>query len=369
MRFHLLGLAHTKTSREFAACAFTQKILKEARMFSQIGEVIHYGAEGSDVPCEHVTVISDGEQRSVYGDRDWRKKVYAYDARDLAYTIFNDRAAQAIQKRAGPNDFLLITFGHAQRPIADELRMPFTVESGVGYEGIFAPFHVFESYAWMHHLYGRLGMSTGNWYDAVIPNSFDPADFQLATAPGSYLLYIGRLIEAKGVHIAAQVADAAGLPLVVAGQGNPEALGVANNAKVRCVGVVGPADRNELMGGAIALLAPTLYIEPFGGVAVEAQLCGTPVITTDWGAFPETVEHGMSGFRCRTMDDFLFSIGACGKLDRASIRARAVKLYSMDTAREMYREYFGKLDDIRRDGWYQRHPERTSLDWLRRTWA
>ncbi len=47
----------------------------------------------------------------------------------------------------------------------------------------------------------------------------------------------------------------------------------------------GAEERLALLGKAKSVLMPTYYLEPFGGVHVEAQLCDTPVITTDWSAF------------------------------------------------------------------------------------
>jgi glycosyltransferase involved in cell wall biosynthesis len=100
------------------------------------------------------------------------------------------------------------------------------------------------------------------------------------------------------------------------------------------------------MGKARAILAPSRYLEPFGGVAVEAQLMGTPVISSDWGGFSETVEHGKTGFRCRTLSQFVDACGAVGKLDPRYIRRRAVDLYSLDRVKWMYQEYFTMLDDL-----------------------
>ena len=53
----------------------------------------------------------------------------------------------------------------------------------------------------------------------------------------------------------------------------------------------GAEERLPLLGNAESVLMPTYYLEPFGGVHVEAQLCDTPVITTDWSAFPPMYEE------------------------------------------------------------------------------
>jgi glycosyltransferase involved in cell wall biosynthesis len=69
------------------------------------------------------------------------------------------------------------------------------------------------------------------------------------------------------------------------------------------------------MSRAKAVFVPTQYFEPFGGVAVEAQMCGTPVISSDFGVFNETVLHGITGYRCRTLDQYVWAINNVHKLD------------------------------------------------------
>jgi glycosyltransferase involved in cell wall biosynthesis len=127
--------------------------------------------------------------------------------------------------------------------------------------------------------------------------------------------------------------------------------------------VIGDA-RAKLFQEAKGVFVPTVYVEPFGGVAVEAQLAGTPVITTDWGAFTETVEHGKTGYRCRTLDHFTFAAQNVVNLDPFYIHKRAVANWSMDHVRWMYQEYFQMLSDLWGKGWYAER-NRTQLDWLR----
>jgi glycosyltransferase involved in cell wall biosynthesis len=371
-RFHLLGLAHIPTHREISPCAYTQKVVKLAAMLKSLRHtVIFYGGEGSEVDCdEFVRVISAAEREACYGQYDWQREFFRHDGHDAAHQTFSRNAVREILSRCRERDFLLCPMGNYNKPVADA--MPpgvMVVESGIGYTGVFAQFKVFESYAWMHYVYGLSNQADGNWYDGVIPNYFAPGDFPYQETKEDYFLFIGRLIRRKGLDVAVQVTRELGARLIVAGQGSlvnsDEGLEIAD-PHVEHVGTVGPAQRAELLGKARAVFVPTYYIEPFGGVAVESQLCGTPVITTDWGAFAETVLHGVTGFRCRTFDDFLWAAGNVHRLSPRDCRHWALGNYSMERIRWMYQEYFGKLHDLWGSGWYECHPTRRNLDWLRK---
>ncbi len=108
------------------------------------------------------------------------------------------------------------------------------------------------------------------------------------------------------------------------------------------------------MGNAIGFFAPTLYIEPFGNVVVEAQACGTPTITTDWGAFTETNINGLTGYRCRTFDEFCQAVENVKNLDPKTISDRAKSLYSVDVIALQYQKYFNDLSKLWGKGWYER---------------
>ena len=115
-------------------------------------------------------------------------------------------------------------------------------------------------------------------------------------------------------------------------------------------------------------MAPSHYVEPFGGINVEAQFMGVPVITSDWGAYPETVLHGKTGFRCRTMEQFVYAIKASKDLDKAFIRDYAHQNYGFDKIGAMYEDFFTNVFNVYTgNGFYQENPERSSFD-VRTRW-
>jgi glycosyltransferase involved in cell wall biosynthesis len=86
-------------------------------------------------------------------------------------------------------------------------------------------------------------------------------------------------------------------------------------------------------------------------------MAGTPAITTDFGAFPETVEQGKTGFRCHTLNEFVQAAKAAPSLDPVYIHNRSVALYSMESVKWRYQTYFENLLDLRDQGWYTLHDE------------
>lgn len=370
MRFHLLGLAHLETHPRNTSCAYTQKIIKLAKMLRAYGHAIFfYGVEGSEVSCDAFIPVSTQETlRQCYGDYDRSTQFFQQNPSDMAHQTFNQNTIRAILERKQCGDFLLCPMGTHQKEIADAVNL-LTVEPGIGYSGVFCEHRVFESYAWMHYVYGRLGMEDGVWYDAVIPNYFDPDDFPFQEKKEDYLLYFGRIISRKGVQVASEVAKATGHRLYIVGQGsliNPAENLHLSGDHIEYRSAVGAKERAQLLGGAKAVLMPTYYLEPFGGVNVEAQLCGTPVITTDWGAFPETVLHGVTGYRCRVFEEFCWAVKNISALRPIDCHRWAKDNYSMERVGAMYEAYFTRLHNLYGEGWYTPNESRRELDWLRR---
>lgn len=349
MRFHVVGMPHTQTTLDFTACAFTEKVRKFCIMMKNMGHhVTLYSGDQNEAPCdEHVQCYTEYDRLKVVGNNHYTMASFDYS---LPHWInFNAKVAAGIRERMQPQDFICVMGGLANKQIADTIPELMTVEFGIGYGGVFAKYKVFESYAWMHTVYGSLAGSPnaadGRFFDEVIPAYIEPELFPYVDEPSDYFLFMGRLTERKGYQIASEVCKYMGKKLLIAGQGTPPDYGTY-------VGVVGTEKRAELFGNAITSFAPTIYVEPFGTVVIESQACGTPTLTTDWGAFTETVINGFNGYRCRTFKQFIEAVDKATTLDRKKIHEHAVNTYGLEAIQKRYDDYFRRLLTLWYDGWY-----------------
>ena len=355
MRFHILGLPHTVSSKEYVACAYTQKVVKFGKMMTERGhEVIHYGHQDSDLICtEHVPVTTNDDLEVAYGSYDWRKNFFKFSTDDHAYQTFYKNAIEEVALRKQKHDFILPFWGSGTRPVCDAHPDLITVEPGIGYAGgHWANWKVFESYAIMHAYQGleAVGTCKQSWYDVVIPNYFDLEDFEYAPEKKEdYFLFLGRVYSGKGIDVAVQVTEEIGAKLKVAGQ-NPENRTFPDH--VEFVGYADVETRKRLMSRAKASFVASTYLEPFGGVQVENLISGTPTITTDWGAFVENNPHGVTGFRCRTFADFVDAANRIDEIDPAVCR-KFGEQFSLEAIAPRYEKFFQDVLNVyTANGWY-----------------
>lgn len=369
--FHVLGLPHTITNKEFTACAYTQKAWKFCKMMGERGHTIyHYGHEDSDAPyAENVTVITNETWEKVYGTHDYKSKLFTYNTEDEAYQTFYKNTIEEINKRKQKNDFILPFWGSGVRPICDAHPDLITVEPGIGYAaGHWANWKIFESYA-IYHAYCNLssvGDCKQNNYDIVIPNYFDLDEFEFNDEKEDYFLFLGRVYDGKGVNIAIQVTEYLGYKLKIAGQ--IDSNGPYTNKDfpphVEFVGYADVEKRKNLMKNAKGSFLASQYLEPFGGVQIENLLCGTPTITSDWGAFTENNIEGITGYRCRTFDDYLkaaISING-GDIDYYACREHGEK-FSLDAIAPKYEKFFTDILNVYESGgWYETNIPKAKSD-------
>jgi glycosyltransferase involved in cell wall biosynthesis len=362
MRFHVINMPHTQTTAAYSNCAFASLGRGFATMMMSLGhEVIVYSGEENDAPCtEHVAVASKKWQADTFrvrGPEDILTPpldTIMYEPQRHWWGTWNRKVISALEQRLQPQDFVCIIGGGVlfEPTITYALnRGAMAVEYAVGYAGISArTFHAFGCTSWRHVVFGlqRPEGWLGSFYDRTIPHYFNPDDFEYREndAKGDYFLYLGKIKQDKGVNVAARAAQAAGVKLILAGDGpTPVEYGEVLRRRV------GPDERRELLAGARGVFTPSLYTEPFGMIAVEALLSGTPVISTPFGGFSDIVTPG-SGYQCNTMRDFVLATkdADAGIIDAAACRARGME-FSYDVVRWQYERWFNDLLGLYGEGW------------------
>jgi glycosyltransferase involved in cell wall biosynthesis len=195
----------------------------------------------------------------------------------------------------------------------------------------------------------------GEW--SMIPNGVPLHVYKFApqVAPDAPFVFLGRIEEIKGPHLAIDIAKRAGRKLVIAGNiptdkrawADQHVLAHVDGDRVRYVGPVDDAQKNALLGQAAAFLMPILWDEPFGIVMAEAMACGTPVLGLDRGAVREVVEDGVTGFVRGDVEGLVAATGAIARLDRAACRRRVEVHYSraaiVDSYLRLYRSRVERL--------------------------
>lgn len=168
-------------------------------------------------------------------------------------------------------------------------------------------------------------------YLATVYNGIDTALYRFSPKHRDYFVFLGRMSPEKGALEAIQIAKKLKIKLIMAGA----VLGWDNKyfsskikphidgKNIQFIGEVDDRQKNILLGGAIALLAPIQWDEPFGLSFVEAMACGTPVVALKRGAVPEIVMHNKTGFIGDSIDQMVRYCGLIDKIGRAECRKRA----------------------------------------------
>ena len=164
------------------------------------------------------------------------------------------------------------------------------------------------------------------------------------------LVFLGRIEDVKGTHIAVQVALETGKRLIIAGnipEGKNEyyeqKVKPFLNERITYIGPINDKQKNEILGKALAFLMPIQWNEPFGIVMAEAMACGTPVIGFPYGSVPEVVEDGVNGFVCKDTKAMALAIGKAHTLDRNKIRKVAEEKYSSNKITSDYLSLYKKI--------------------------
>src|SRR5947209_7746926 len=160
----------------------------------------------------------------------------------------------------------------------------------------------------------------------------------------SYFAFLGRIAPEKRVDRAIRIAEHCGIPLKIAAKIDladrdyyeAEIRPMLASPNVEYVGEVGDNDKAAFLSGAIALLMPIDWPEPFGLVMIEAMACGTPVIAFNRGSVPEIIDEGVTGFIVEDETGAIGTVDRLAHVSRDGVRRRFEERF---TARRMALDY------------------------------
>ena len=199
-----------------------------------------------------------------------------------------------------------------------------------------------------------------NW-QGTIYHGLPSTNYEFSAKPKGYLAFLGRMSPEKGPERAIEIAKRVGMPIKIGAKVDKADTEYFNTCVkpllkhplVEFLGEVGYPEKNELLGGADALLFPINWPEPFGIVMIEALACGTPVIAHPCGSVSEVIEDGVSGLLTSGIDEAVEAVRNIDRIDRATCRQRFDERF---TATRMGQEYLCMYEALLR----QQHGEALS---------
>jgi glycosyltransferase involved in cell wall biosynthesis len=181
--------------------------------------------------------------------------------------------------------------------------------------------------------------------DCVISNGVDLDEFCPARRAGNYVLVMGRICPEKGLQLALDTAERAGVKLILAGTVFEYAehrryfdsmIAPRLNERIRFIGPIGGKRKRDLLAGAKCLLVPSLVSETSSLSAMEAMAAGTPVIAWRSGALPELVADGRTGFLVSSVEEMADAIARVQCIERQECRREAENRFDADNMISQY---------------------------------
>ena len=205
----------------------------------------------------------------------------------------------------------------------------------------------------------RIHLPDANWAGTVYHGM--PSElYRFSPTPRGYLAFLGRISPEKGPDRAIAIAKAVGMPLKIAAKVDgadkvyfeTEIRHLLDDPLIEFIGEIGDSAKSDFLGGAVALLFPIEWPEPFGLVMIEAMACGTPVIAYRHGSAPEIVDEGVTGFLVNDATEAAAAVAKAKALDRAAVRRRFEQRFSAEAMARGYLALYAKLLGL---------PERSAL--------
>lgn len=189
-----------------------------------------------------------------------------------------------------------------------------------------------------------------NWAGTVY-NAINLKLFPFNLKPKNHLLFLGRILEKKGVDIAVKVALKLKQNLIIAGgleEGErkfweKEIKPYLKRKNIKYVGYIPYEKTHKYYGEAKALLCPIRWEEPFGLTYIESMACGTPIITFDRGSARETIKDGKTGFVVKDINGMIKAIKKIDQIDRRECRKYVEENFSTRKMVDNYEKIYYEI--------------------------
>ncbi|MDF1659449.1 MAG: glycosyltransferase family 4 protein [Verrucomicrobiales bacterium] len=187
-------------------------------------------------------------------------------------------------------------------------------------------------------------------YLGTVYNGIDLSLYPLVKERGEDLIFLGRIHPDKGVHLAIEVAQAGGWPLIIAGIIQDEnyfheKVEPFLDDNIQYIGPVDVAGKNKLFARARALLHLNTIPERFGLVLAEANSAGVPVIAMNLGSCREVIDDQVTGFLVNGVTEAVAAIDRIHEVDSSACRDRVEKKFSVETMVKGYEQVYAKILD------------------------
>ena len=267
---------------------------------------IDYGGKQRDIYYLTEDLIRRGHEVILYAMKGSKSsaKTFEYPSDDPKQQL--DFIIQTM-----PEDVDII---HDHYGIVAEANPPIpTIRNAHGYQKVVGQICVYVS--------KKMLKTIGNNKGYFVHNGIGLRDYPFSQEKEDFLLFLGRMEENKGVHLAIKVAKKTGRKLIIAGPIRKKRESEYFHAKIApelndqiiYIGSVGGEKKQQLLSKAYCVLFPSVWNEPFGLVPIEALACGTPVLALKYGAVPEVLK-GMPKFLCKNTQEMITKMNYIKKL-------------------------------------------------------
>lgn len=272
-----------------------------------------------------------------------------YDAYHALAAYLHAGEFDVIHDHAGVVGPVLGAMLHRRPPVVHTLHGPWTHESRLLYELVGQHIHLVAISDAQRRDGGDI-RHLGTVYNGIDLSTYE---YRATNEKEDFLVYIGRANHDKGPVEAIEVARRAGIALTMIVK-HTEPLEQAYfdlevaprlGADIELLDDVTHEVKVDRLARARGMVFPIRWPEPFGLVMVEAMACGTPVVTTNWGAAPELVEDGVTGFRRDSTEDLVAAVARLHELDSAACRARVEQCFSAPAMIRGYEQLYHQVTD------------------------